>query len=213
MAGSDGTAVVPTTQDATYRLAGGALGILETAATDALALAAHLADAADAHSEITTLNTFKPVFSTLTADSADVNASVVLIASGLTVTLPIAGTYVVKAVIPYTTAAAADISLKFGGTATVTAGLGSSSLFIVNAPSGDATAAKVPTLIPTSWTTEFETQLATTGAPAGENPIIIEGKLTVTVAGTILLEFTQGTSDASNTHIDSGAYLMAQRVA
>jgi hypothetical protein len=159
----------------------------------------------------TSLDTYKPVWSTLTADSADVNASEVVVASGLTVTTPIAGTYVLKAVLPYTTAAAADIQIKFGGTATVTATVGTSDLFIVNAPSGDATAATVPLRLATSWTTAYT--LATTGAPAANNPIVVEGKLVVTVAGTIIVSFAQGTSNGSNTHIDSGAYLMIQRVA
>lgn len=164
---------------------------------------------ADLNTEEALTLAYRPIWSTLTADSADVNASEVLVASGLTLTAGV-GTYELEALVLVTTAAAADISLKFGGTATVTATVGTSDIALVAGASGDGTAAKLPLLLPTSWTTEFE--VATTGALA-DTPFLFKGKLVTTVGGTIILEFTQGTSDVSNTHIDKGSYLKLQRVA
>lgn len=156
---------------------------------------------------------YRPKYSKLTADSDDVNASVVLVESGLSVSLGV-GTYEIDAVILVTTAAAADISLKWAGTATVTATVGVSDIFYVAGPhaGSDGTVAAIPVLFPTSWTTETETMFATTGALA-DTPFVFKGVLVVTVAGTLTLQFTQGTSDASNTHIDKGSYLVARRVA
>lgn len=149
-------------------------------------------------------------FSTLTADSADVNNSTTLVASGLTVNV-VPGTYEVEALLAVTTAAAADIKFKFDGTATVTATVGTSDLFLVNGPGGaDGTVAFVPIILPTSWTTAVT--YATTGALA-VSPFFFKGKIVVTVAGTILVQFAQGTADISNTHIDSGSYLKLTKVA
>lgn len=157
------------------------------------------------------LYSYKPVFSTLTADSADIQTDT-LTDSGLVVTLPVAGTYTIEALLFYTTAAAADIDFKFvAGTATITATVGTSDIAVINAPGGDATAARVPTLIGTSWTTAQE--LATTGAPADASPAFYKGKIVATVAGTVKIQFAQGTTDASNTHVGAGSYFMAQRVA
>ena len=155
---------------------------------------------------------YRPLWSTLTSDSADVNASEVLVNSGLAVTVGV-GTYELECVALVTTAAAADISLKFDGTATVTGTVGVSDIWAMRVPleGGDGTSTQPhPFILPTSWTTEFV--IATTGALA-DLPFIFKGKLVVTVAGTILLQFTQGTSDASNTHIDKGSFLKLQRVA
>lgn len=191
---------------------------------------AHTADTADAHdaSAVSVLDTAtdwvgtdveavlaevadngRTYFSTLTADSADIQNDT-LTASGLTVTV-VPGTYEVEALVAVTTAAAADIKFKFDGTATVTATVGVSDLFLINGPGGaDATVAFVPVLLPTSWTTAVT--YATTGALA-DSPFFFKGKLVVTVAGTILVQFAQGTTNASNTHVDKGSYLKLTKVA
>ena len=177
-------------------------------------LDAHIADAADAHSEITTLNTYKPRFSQITADSAARNATTTLLDSGLTVTFPIAGTYVLDALVMYITAAAADISFKWDGTATITGTVGTSD--IVAYPGalagGDGSTPGLPLLLPTSWTTESEAPFTNTAAHTA-TPVIFKGGLTVTVVGTLKLQFTQGTSDATDTKIKAGSWLTVQRVA
>jgi len=157
--------------------------------------------------------TYRPLYSSLASDSANVNTSVTLVASGLSVTLGV-GTYEIDAVVLVTTAAAADLSLKWGGNATVTATVGVSDMYYVAGPhsASDGTVAAIPVLFPTSWTTETEAMFATTGALA-DTPLVFKGRLVVTVGGTLILEFTQGTSDGSNTHIDKGSYLVARRVA
>ena len=243
MAGSDGTAVVPTTASLRFGLENGALGNLATAVGGAATVgvdsttltgtgatvqavleeldnlldttvttAAAAAVAATVATENAVNLSYRPAYSHLAAKSADVNSSTVVVASGLSITLPIAGTYEVKAVLPYITAAAADLKFQFlAGTATITATVGVSDLYITNGPSGDATVAALPVLLPTSWTTAYT--LATTGAPAGANPVVIEGILVATVAGTVTISFAQGTSDGSNTSISPGAHLVARRVA
>lgn len=177
-------------------------------------LDAHIADAADAHSEITTLNTYKPVFSHLTADSAARNATTTLLDSGLTVTLPIAGTYVLDALVMYITAAAADISFKWDGTATVTGTVGTSDIIAYPGAlaGGDGSTPGLGLLLPTSWTTESETPFANTAAHTA-TPVYFKGVLVATVAGTIKLQFTQGTSDASDTKVKAGSWMTVQRVA
>lgn len=148
-------------------------------------------------------------FSTLTADSADIQNDT-LTASGLTVSV-VPGTYELEALLAVTSAALADIKFKFGGTATVTATAGTSDIYLINGPGGaDGTVAYIPALLPTSWTTAKT--YATTGALA-DSPFFFKGKLVVTVAGTIIVEFAQGTTNASNTHVDSGSYLKLTKVA
>lgn len=191
--------------------------VLDTVDLDVEASEVDLLDSAgytsatDIETAIAELYTYKPIYSQLTADSADTQVNTPLIASGLSVTLPVAGTYNIEALLYYTTAAAADIQFKFGGTATVTVTAGTSDLAVINAPGGDATAARVPTLVATSWTTAQ--QLLTTGAPADATPALYKGNLVVTVAGTITITFAQVTTDATNTHVGAGSYLKAQRVA
>ena len=62
----------------------------------------------------------------------------------------------------------------------------------------------------TAWNTET-TYLV--DAALAEVPFRFKGVLTVTVAGTVTIQFSQGTSDASNTHVDSGSYFTARKVA
>ncbi len=183
----------------------------QTAARTTLLDAAGYTATTEVESAIAELYTYKPRFSTLTADSTDTQLNTPLIASGLSVTFPVTGTYEVEALLLYTTAAAADIQVKFSTTGTIAATVGTNDLAFINAPGGDATAARVPTLFGTSWTTAAS--LLTTGAPAGASPAFIKGKLVVTAVGALTIEFAQVTSDATNTHIDSGSYLKIQRVA
>jgi hypothetical protein len=161
-----------------------------------------------------TLETYRPRFSQITADSAARNATTTLADSGLTVTLPAVGTYELDAVVMYITAAAADISFKWGGTATVTATVGTSD--IVAYPGalagGDGSTPGLGILLPTSWTTESETPFANTGAHTA-TPVYFKGILTATAVGTIKLQFTQGTSDVSDTKVKAGSWMKVQRVA
>ncbi len=172
----------------------------------------HIADTEDAHTEITTLNTYIPRFSTLTADSADIQNDT-FTETGLSVTLPIAGTYVVEAVLPYTTPSAQDIQFKFvAGTATITATAGTSDIWMVDAIAATGTTtSRVPVLVATSWTTAVS--VLSDQAIADINPVVFKGKLVATVAGTVTIQFAQVTTGAFNTHIGAGAWFMAQRVA
>jgi hypothetical protein len=196
-------------------------GVLEAASSVGLDAAdVSIADAGSYTTETTAeaalqeLYTYKPLYSTLTANSAARNATTTLLASGLTVTVPVAGTYNLEALVSVTTAAAADVSLKFGGTATVTATVGTSDIYYLAGPmaGSDGTIATQGKLLPTSWTTEVETMFANTGASA-DQPFLFKGTLVVTAVGTIIISFTQGTSDATDTKIQAGSYLKLQRVA
>lgn len=156
---------------------------------------------------------YRPLFSRLTADSAARNATTTLLASGLTVTVGV-GTYHLEALVMYITAAAADISFKWGGTATVTGTIGTSDIvaFPGALAGGDGSTPGLGILLPTSWTTESEAPFTNTAAHTA-TPVIFKGVLTTTVGGTIILEFTQGTSDASDTKIKAGSWLKLQKVA
>jgi len=217
MAGSGGAAVVPTNADLSEALEQGALGNRSTQTDHAALIGASSNDLVgtgvtvqDVLEELDNGQSATP-FSKLAADSAEVNASVTVVASGLSVTLPQAGTYEVEAIVLVTTAAAADVKFQFlAGTATITGTVGVSDIVLVNGPSGDGTAAALPLLLPTSWTTAIT--IATTGALA-DQPFVFKGHLVATVAGTVTLSFAQGTSDGSDTHIDKGSHLIARRVA
>lgn len=165
-------------------------------------------DTVISESAATTL--YRDIFSHITADSAEVNASTTVVASGLAVTLPI-GTYEIDAVVSVTTAAAADIKFQWVTAGTVTGTVGVSDIFLINGPGGtDGSVAYIPARLGTSWTTAIT--YATTGALT-DAPFHFKGIITCTVAGALSLKFAQGTSDASNTHIDSGSYLIARKVA
>jgi len=159
------------------------------------------------------LYTYRPLYSTLTADTAPASQDTTVNATGLTVTLPIAGTYDLEAFLPYTAHADGDIKFQFGGTATVTATVGVSDIYYMMGPliDGDAsTHQAVPVLLPTSWTTAYP--ITTTGTPA-LFPTLFKGRLVATVAGTIIVSFAQVTSTVHNTLVGKGAYLKLQRVA
>lgn len=234
MAGSGGTAVVPTNADLSEALEQGALGnratqtdhaaLIGVNSTDLTGTGAtvqgaleeidNVADLAAVATTVATENAvnlaYRPLWSTLTADSADIQNDT-LTATGLTVTVGV-GTYFLDAFIPYTTPAAQDIQFKFGGTATVTATIGTSDIWIVQKPTGDITAGlAIPLLLPTSWTTAI--QILTTGVGTDEQPVIFQGKLVVTVAGTIKVDFAQVVTGAFNTHVSAGSWLKLQRVA
>lgn len=167
--------------------------------------------------EITALSTvvtsYQPQFSHLTADSAAVNASVTLIDSGLTATIGV-GTYELDALVMYITAAAADISFKWAGTATVTDTVGTSDIvaFPGALAGGNGSTPGLGVLLPTSWTTESEAPFANTAAHTA-TPVYFKGILVATVGGTIKLQFTQGTSDATDTKIKAGSWMKLQKVA
>jgi hypothetical protein len=162
--------------------------------------------------EAITARTYRPLYSTLTADSANIQNDT-LTATGLSVTVPIAGTYELDAFIPYTTPADQDIQFKFlVGSAVVTGTVGTSDIWIVQKPTGDITAGlAIPLLLPTSWTTAVS--IETTGAGDDTQPVIFKGKLVVTTAGTISIQFAQVTTGAFNTHVSAGAWFKLQRVA
>jgi predicted secreted protein len=207
-------------QDGTYAVAldtGGIQVYNGTAWVTPLASAVNITDSGGYTSETTIeaalqeLYTYRPLLSVLAADSADIQNDT-FTDSGLVLTLPVAGTYHLEAVLPYTAAAAADIQFKFlVGTATVTGTVGVSDIFRWNAPSGDATAAAVPLMVATSWTTAQA--ITTTGALADANPAVFTGHIVATVAGTVKIQFAQGTTNASNCHVGAGAHFKAQRTA
>jgi hypothetical protein len=144
-------------------------------------------------------------FSYLTSDSADIQNDT-LTESGLSVTLEV-GTYRWKAVVLVTSDADADINLKMAGGATVTAA--TSFTYTLGGVSGDSTVARVPEQL-SAWNTEKE--FVYTGDIA-DVPFVLEGVVVTTVAGTLTVQFAQGTTTAINTHIDKGSYLEAYRVA
>lgn len=157
--------------------------------------------AADAAAEVINAS-YRPIYSALTSDSANVNASVTLIDSGLSVTLGV-GTYVWDALVKVTTADAADVRFKVvAGTATVT---DATSFTALVAPA----AATVGNPEFVAWNTETTVVTGLNAAGA----YLLRGTLVTTVGGTVKLQFAQGTSDATNTHIDSGSNFVARRVA
>ena len=62
-------------------------------------------------------------------------------------------------------------------------------------------------------TAKVTEMLIKSGALADANPAVFTGKVKVTVAGTMTIQFAQGTTDASNTHVGDGAFLVVQRIA
>lgn len=138
------------------------------------------------------------LWSGLTADSADVNNSTTFVDSGLSVTLPATGTYRFDCRLVYTTAAAADLKVKFTGTATVTAG----DSYILDVGING-----------TKHAVGDSISLLSAGALTDYTFAFYVGFITVTAAGTFKVQFAQNTADPTNTHIDEGAFLAVQRVA
>lgn len=136
----------------------------------------------------------KVVASALTADGPDVNASTVLVDSGLSIALGV-GTYVVEFNPVITTAGAADLKVAF-------------------AFSGTATG-KVQDMGTGFTIVDLTTPISITGAGRTDFASY-ESQLTamvvVTVAGTLKLQYAQNTSDVSNTHLDLGSVLRAVKV-
>jgi hypothetical protein len=155
--------------------------------------------------EAVVAQSYRPLFSYLTADSVDIQNDT-LTASGLSVTLA-AGTYRWRALLAVTSDADADINFKMAGTATITAA--TSFTFNTAGVSGDSTVAKIPSQA-AAWNTEVE---YTYTGDIADTPFVMEGVVVCTVAGTLIVQFAQGTTAAINTHIDMGSYLEAQRVA
>ncbi len=154
--------------------------------------------------------TYRPLFSTITSDSADIQDDT-FTDSGLSVTLPIAGTYDIEALLLYTTPAAQDIQFKFAGTATITSTVGTSDLSVFKTAAAGTTTSAVPALVATSALTAFS--VLSDQAHADATPVLVKGKLVATVAGTVKIQFAQVTTGAFNTHVGAGSSLKAQRVA
>lgn len=135
------------------------------------------------------------LYSALAADSPEVNASTAPVDSGLTVTIPSTGLWAVYGVILWTTAAAADLRLKFTGTTVITA---------------------ADSFLAEDWNNatfayDANVDIDTVGAIAHTIPLTINGLLVVTTVGTFKVQHAQHVSDVSNTHLDSGSYIRLQK--
>lgn len=131
--------------------------------------------------------------SALAADSANVNDSVVYVDSGLSVNVEADGIYRVEAVLFVTTAANADVRIKF-----VTPG---------GSPTGSLADVALATKV--ALDDDFEPNLGATA----DFPYTLIGVVTFDTGGTFKVQFAQGTADVSDTHIDAGSYLSATRLA
>lgn len=211
----EGALAYATDTNQAYRYTGTAWATEADADTVNTALSTHIADSSDAHPEITALNSYLPKYNTLTADSTTlttVTDPTLTPNPLLTVTLPSTGTYNVEAMLVYTTDAASDFRVKFGGTSTVTATVGTSDLYYAQGPliGGDATSPTVkPVLIATSWTTAHD--ITTTGAPSAF-PTLFRGTLVVTAVGTITVGCAQVSSTGFDTKLNKSSYLKVIRV-
>ena len=134
------------------------------------------------------------LLSFLAANTAAVNNSVTVVDSGLSVTVPVAGTYALSCVTVVSTAANADFRWKFTGTATLT----------------------TPAILDTTmgynthpWNTEFTNN----GGAFTDLPFTFSGIFVVTVAGTFKVQFAQMTADVSDTKMLAGSFLKLDKVA
>jgi hypothetical protein len=136
-------------------------------------------------------NTTK-LLSTLAVDSAAVNASVVLVDSGLSITVAAGGVYAIEALIYLATDAAADVRYKF-----VT-------------PGGGPTGSIADTYNAARHALDTDTvQTVSTGT---DFPYLFKGIVTFVTGGTFKIQFAQGTSNATDTKFKAGSYLLAQRL-
>lgn len=153
-----------------------------------------LETAEDIDTRIDALELLTSAYSRLSADTAEVNNSEVLVDSGLTVPVAAGGTYRVEANLIATTGATPDLKLKFvtpGGATPV------ASLFDY-------------------WNGDFvgvDADITEAGALNGTQSLFFSGLVTFVNGGTFKIQFAQATADVSNTHIDSGSFLLVQRVA
>lgn len=177
------------TAPATDEIDLGAEGVLEAGA---------ISDPEIAAAEVVNAS-YRPVFTVLTADGADVNNSTAMVDAGLAVTLGV-GTYHVKLQAVYTTAAAADLKIAFAaGTATITAG----SSYTYDMTSN----------VRLTNYNDVVTWLGGAKADSTDPYTVLEAYIVTTVGGTLKIQIAQNTQDVSNSHLDTGSYLKAERVA
>lgn len=145
------------------------------------------------------LDATNPLLSTvLTSDSTHAQTNTTLAnVAGLSVTLQAGKTYLVRAVL-FTTAGASGGN-KFdlgGGSATVTSFRGIGKIYGTGAPGNTRL---------TAITTSF-------GATADNTHAVIEARIVVNAAGTLIVRHAQNASDASNSTVQAGSYIVAQEV-
>lgn len=145
------------------------------------------------------LDAINPLISSvLTTDSTHPQSNTTLAPiPALGVTLRAGKTYMVRAVL-FTTANASHgnkVDLG-GGTATVTAFRGVSRIYGTAAPAN----------------TRLTAITTSSGANADNLMIVIEARIVVNAAGTLVVQHAQNTSGASNSTVQAGSYITAQEL-
>jgi len=158
---------------------------------------------------VTTLGVEKtvPEFARLTADSAAVNNSTVLVdATGLAVPVAANAVYFVEALIFFTSSDVADFQLGWSTPAGVSGRWGSRAAQVLTNPASTAAVH----FVDTDWT-----GARPAGGATGVNVHFAPRGLLVTggTAGTLQARFAQNTAEVSNTFIRAHSALCVQRVA
>lgn len=145
------------------------------------------------------------VTSILASDTAPKNANTTLADSGLAVALEAGGVYDVNGVVIYSASTTADLKLGWSGLTTPTFH------WTAGALTSGAAAASASINLGNDEATDSQ---VCGGVGAGTKVVACpRGILTVGAAGTLKLQYAQGTSDASDALIYAGSVLTFRRIA
>lgn len=144
------------------------------------------------------------ITSTLAADTTPKNASTVFADTGLAVALEAGGIYDVNGFLIYSAATASDLKLGWTGLTSPT--------FHWTAGGLTSGAAAASASINLGYDAYTDSQIVG-GVGAGTKVVACpRGTLTVGVAGTLKLQYAQGTSDASDALLYAGSNLVFRRI-